>query len=505
MFNKQVKLGAAISYVLIMLNACYGLFLTPFIVEQLGEASYGVYKTISAFTASLMVLDLGLGGTMMRYIAKFRADHEEEKIPNFVFMGVVQTGAVCVLAGVVTAVLYFFLGDIYHGGLTLAELELAKKLYIFLAIALISHIIENLLNGIISGHNHFVFANGIKLVRLLVRILAVVIFLGIFKSTVVLVIIDLTCTLLFVFAELAYIAWCLKLKVRYSHWDWCVFSESFRYTILMFLTSIVAQANSNFGNIAIGALINSASVTVYSMAVLVFGMYEQLSTAISGVMLPTITNTLKNDDERYTNTSKVVCGAGRVQFLLLGAVFVGFIVLGKPFVELWLGEGFEDVYYLVLILLGPALLELCINVCLSVLRAKNMLGFRTLVIALATVLNITICLLGMRHIGYYAAALGTACSFLFGSVVVMGIYYYKKLGISIIMLYKSIFRNIWICLLLSGTAAWGTTMLVDSLLGKFIGGTAVFCLVYALGLLCFGLNKSEKNTIFTMLRRTRNG
>jgi O-antigen/teichoic acid export membrane protein len=161
MSNKQVKYGAIFSYILIILNATYGLFLTPYIIEQIGEAPYGVYKTISAFTASLMVLDLGLGGTMMRYIAKYRADKEDEKIPNFVCMGAIQAGVVCAVVALVTAVLYFFLDEIYQNGLTAQELVTAKQLYVFLAVGMVTHIVENLLNGIISGYNRFVFANGI--------------------------------------------------------------------------------------------------------------------------------------------------------------------------------------------------------------------------------------------------------------------------------------------------------------------------------------------------------
>ena len=102
MAKNEVKWGAILSYVLIFLNAAYGLFLTPYILGQIGEASYGVYKTISAFTSSLMVLDLGLGGTMMRYIAKYRADKEEKKIPNFISMGLIQTSAICVVVGIVS-------------------------------------------------------------------------------------------------------------------------------------------------------------------------------------------------------------------------------------------------------------------------------------------------------------------------------------------------------------------------------------------------------------------
>ncbi len=504
MINKQVKYGAVISYVLIILNATYGLFLTPYIIGQIGDASYGVYKTVSSFTASLMVLDLGLGGTMMRYVAKYRADREEDRIPGFVGMGVIQAGAVCLVIAAVTGVLYFFLDDIYRTGLTLEELSVAKELYVFLALGMIAHVVENLLNGVISGYNRFIFANGIKVVRMLVRILALVLFLAVFPDPLVLVLIDLVCTVAFLAIEFMYLIFKLKLKVCFDRWDKGIFAESFKYTILMFLTSIVAQANSNFSNVAIGASISSTAVTVYSMALLIFGMYEQMSTAISGVMLPTVTQALKHDDETYTKTLSIVVSAGRVQFIILGAAFVGFAVLGKTFVALWLGEGFEDVYYLCLILLGPALLELCVNVCLSILRAKNMLGFRTGIITASTVANIVITLVGVPYVGYYAAAIGTACSFLFGSVITMGIYYYKKLRINILKLYVKIFGKVWICLLLSAAVAVFAASIIKTAIYSFAAGLVGFCVIYAVTLLAFGLDKSERESILSKVRK-RNG
>ena len=503
MAKNEVKWGAILSYVLIFLNAAYGLFLTPYILGQIGEASYGVYKTISAFTSSLMVLDLGLGGTMMRYIAKYRADKEEKKIPNFISMGLIQTSAICVVVGIVTSVLYIFLDEIYANGLTAVELAEAKKLYVFLAMGMVAHIFENLLNGIISGYNRFTFANGIKVVRLLVRILAVIVLLEIYKEAMTLVLIDLVVTVLFVIAEVFYLLYKLNVKIQYTHWDKSVFFESFVYTILMFFTSIVAQVNTNFSNVAVGAILNSSAVTIYSMAVLIFSMYEQLSTAISGVMLPTVTNTLKNDDEKYTETINLVKKIGRIQFIILGAVFAGFIVLGKLFVELWLGDGYEDVYALVLILLGPALLELCINVCLSILRAKNMIGFRTVVITLSTVLNLVFTLLFTKRIGYFAPAIGTAISSLLGSVFVMCIYYRKKLGIRMIKLYGGIFNGIWACIGISALVSWGTASLAKDIFVKFIIGFASFIGVYVISLLLFGLNKNEKKIVVNSLDKIK--
>lgn len=509
--NSQVKLGAVLSYILVALNAVYGLFLTPFILRQIGEASYGVYKTVAAFTSSLMVLDLGLGGTMMRYIAKYRADKEEHKIPNFAAMSFVQTTAICAVLALVSGVLYFFLDTIYETGLTVAELGKAKQLYIFLALGLLAHLYQNVLNGIIAGYNRFAFANGIKVVRLVARIALVFLLLGVFKDPLTLVLIDLFSTIFFALLELWYLFVRLKVKVKLVRWEQNVFIESFGYTILMFLTSLVAQANTNLSNVIIGASISSTAVTVYSLAILIYGIYQQLSTSISGVMLPTVTSSLKDDDKQYSRTIALIAKVGRIQFLLLGAAGAGFLVLGRQFIEIWLGAGYEDVYWLTLILMGPALLELCVNVCLSILRAQNLLGFRTIVITITAAVNLLIMLIGAKHLGYYICAISTAGTYFLGSVVVMGIYYYKKMRINLLKLYRDIFKGIWISVAISALAAFGAAFAVRGIsLGnisnamvQFVVGFVAFMVVYVATLLVFGLNKNEKNTLFSKVRRIK--
>lgn len=344
MKQNQVKWGAVLSYILIIINTLYGLFLTPYILGQLGEAEYGVYKTVSSFTSALMVLDIGIGGTMMRYIARFRADNEDEKIPNYIAMSFIQAAIICGIVAVISGGLFFSLDTIYSNGLTSAELVRAKQLYIFLALGVIFHIFENAVNGVITGYNCFIFANGVKVIRIGTRALALVILLFFFKNSLIIVLVDLFITIVLILIELLYIRFALRVTIRFSHWEGSLFKESFRYTMLLFITTIAAQINGNLDNVVIGAIVGSAAVAVYSMGLLIFNMFEQLSVALSGVMLPTVTQTLKGDDEKYTATQKLIVRVGRIQFILLGAALSGFIVLGKPFIELWLGAGFEDVY-----------------------------------------------------------------------------------------------------------------------------------------------------------------
>lgn len=493
--KNQVKYGVVISYILMIVNALYGFFLTPYILGQIGNEAYGVYKTISAFTSSFMVLDLGLGGTMMRYIARFIADKKEEKIPNYIAMSFIQAGILSLVAAAVAAVFYTQLDTIYASGLTASELVKAKQLYIFLALGLVAHIFENVVNGVITGYNHFLLGNGIKLVRLIARILLVVLVLSVFQDSLALVLIDLFLTVLVIAVELVYIKLVLRVNVRFTDWDTCLFKESMKYTILMFITSVASQVNSNLDNVVVGAILGSSAVAVYSMALLIFAMFQQLSTAISGVMLPSVTNALVNDDERYSNTQALIVRAGRVQFMLLSAAFVGFVILGRTFIKLWLGDGYEDVYVIGLILMPASLLELCVNVCLSVLRAKNLLGFRTYVLLASTAVNAIITVAGTYFWGYYAAAVGTAASYLLGSVIVMNIYYNKKLGFNMLSIYKRIMSRIWLCLILSGAACWLVSGLFDSPMIKMTAGVAAFAVVYAVSLVAYGMSAEEKELL----------
>lgn len=497
MARNEVKWGAVLSYALIIINAVYGLLITPYILSAIGDVEYGVYKSISSLSTSLMVLDLGLGGTVMRYIAKYKSENDHKKIESFISMAFGEGTVLVAIIAAVCGVMYALLPTVYAKGLTAEELALGKGLFAVMALNLVLHVLENLLNGVISGYNRFTFANGMKLARILCRMILIYGLLLVIKSAMALVLIDLVLTLILLIVEACYIRFSLKTKIRLSFrgWDKAVFGESFRYTALLFLTSIVAQMNNNLDNVVIGAMRGPSFVSIYSMGLLLFGMFEHLSTAISGVMLPTITNVLKQEDG-LQKVQKHIIQAGRIQFALLGAALVGFIIIGQDFVGLWLGEGYEDVYPITLILMIPAILELCVNVCLTVLRAKNMLGFRTIVLSCTTALNAVVTIVGVHFCGYMAAAVGTAVSFIIGSLIIMNIYYHKKLSFPMLRIYREIFRGTWLCLLLAGGAVFISSRFLpgDSWLA-FLLNVGVFGAVYAVTMLVFGLNKQEKRSV----------
>ena len=191
MARNEVKWGAILSYVLIIFNAVYGLIIAPFILSSIGNSEYGVYKTIGSMTASLAVLDLGLGATVQRYIAKYKAKNEEQTASNFSAMAFLQAGVLAFVTALVSIGLYFSLNSVYGKSFTEFELFRAKQIFIVQAIYMVCHIFENIFAGIIAGNNKFVFSNTVKIISLIIKISLYCIFLPIFKNSLVIAVVAL--------------------------------------------------------------------------------------------------------------------------------------------------------------------------------------------------------------------------------------------------------------------------------------------------------------------------
>lgn len=496
----QVKYGALLSWILIAVNSLQGMFLAPYILSQIGDSEYGVYKTIASFSATLMVMDLGIGTTVMRYTAKFRAEEKTDEIANFAAMGLIEAAIMACVIGFVSVGIYFYIPTFYAKTFGASDILLAQTLFLVLAVNILLVIIENVLNGVISGSNCFVFANGTKLALLLLRILASVALLKCWRSAVVLVCITLACSVITMAAQLVYIRVKLKIRIRLKYWDGSLFKESLGYTLLMFVQALTIQANGNIDNIVISRVLGPVSVTVYSFGIQLFNMYESLAMAFSNLMLPNISKRIAEgaDDLRL---QQIVTQVGRMQFAVLGAALAGFFCVGKEFIFLWLGEGFEDVYALSLIMMVPVTFTLVQNVCLSILRAKNMMRFRTGCLMCTMLLNLALTIAGTQLYGYHAAALGTGLSVVFGSIIAMNVYYHKKIGFKVFKFYTDVFRRLIVCILVPAVVVMLIDNLWDSSWIWMLCKIAVFLVIYAALLWFYGLNAQEKAYFWKGLRK----
>lgn len=496
----ETKKGVVLSYTLLLCNTIYGLLITPFILKCVGTNNYGVYKSVSSLSASLAVMDLGLGATMTRYMAQYHATNEKGKAENFTAMVFVQFTIVAAVIALCGGITYGLIPSIF--GLTFGEAEigLSKILLVFLIMNMILRLFENLLSGAVSGYERFTVANGIKLLSIIMKFSLLLILLPIIKNVITIVVLESALLI----AGIIFLSWYMicrmNIKPKLEKWDMTVFKESMMYTVLMFIQTITIQFNGNVDNVLIGAKLGSEYVTIYSMAIVIFGMYEQLSGSIAGVMLPNMTKRIV-EKQTAAQLQQGVEKAGRYQFILLAAALGGFIALGREFYHLWLGESYSDCYWLTLMLIIPVTFPMVQNVSLSILCAQNKMGYRTITLAFSCVVNIVCTIVGINLLGYWGAALGTACATI-SNTILMNLYYRKHLDFRILKMYCRIFDKTWICAIVATVCTLISGKWFEISWFSFLFRGAIFVLVYGILMLLWETTDNEKQVIKRLVSKT---
>ena len=77
--NKEIKLGAILSYLIIFANMIIGVLYTPILTSKLGQSEYGLYSLVTSIISYLTILDFGFGNAIIIYTARYRKKNEKEK------------------------------------------------------------------------------------------------------------------------------------------------------------------------------------------------------------------------------------------------------------------------------------------------------------------------------------------------------------------------------------------------------------------------------------------
>lgn len=499
--RNEIKIGMVLSYALLFVNTLYGLLITPYILRYVGNVDYGVYKSIASLTSTLAVMDLGLGATMTRYMARFRATKDAKGASNFAAMVLIQYMVLAALLLCFGVIIYQLVPILYDEAFSPDEIVLARRLFVFLILNMALRLLENLLMGVANGYERFKITNGLMLLSVILKFSLILVLLPMTKNVMLMVVLESILAAVLIVIFWFYIKTSIGITPKLAKWDKAIFKESMGYTMLMFIQTITIQFNGNVDNLLIGALLGPVSVTVYSMALVIFGMYGNLSASVANVMLPNMTKRVligQSPEELQAAIER----AGRLQFMLLSMALGGFVVLGRDFYSLWLGEGFADCYGLTLILMIPITFTMVQNVCLSVLRAENRMLYRTITLLISCVLNVIVTVIGLRIWGYWGAAIGTSCATV-ANLIFMNVYYHKRLRFHIAQMFGNIFKRILLC----AAAATCVTYIVHKMLYTswlaFVFNIIVYIGVYGVLLLAWGMDEKEKSIVLERLARRK--
>lgn len=499
--KSEIKLGAILSYIIIALNMIISVAYTPILTRALGQSEYGLYSLVSTVISYLTVLDFGFGNAIIIYTSKYKAKSEKVKEQKLHGMFLIIYTIIGFIAGLIGVIIAYNTNKIFGQNMTTEELKKAKILMLILSGNLVFTFAFSIYSSIITAYEKFVFQKLVNIVRIILQPLIMIILLHYGYKSIALVILITILNILSLLINAIYCKKKLKLKFKFGKIDTLLLKEIIAYSIWVFLNAIMDKINWSLDQSILGIMSGTVAVSIYSIAGQLDQIYLNFSTAITGVLLPKVAKMQANNasDEEFTD---IFIKTGRIQYIILALIMSGFILYGREFINImWVGLEYDKSYVIAIILMLPLTFPLIQNVGLSIIQAKNQYKYRVKVLFIFAIVNAVISVFFAKWWGAIGAALGTSLSIVVGQGFFMNWFYYKKTHIDIPKFWKNIVLitiPIFICSLLGGgiKLIWNITsklILITQIL--------IYCLIYAIGMYKFGMNKYEKNLFIKPVRK----
>lgn len=496
--------GVIFSYALMVFEVLSTLLLTPYILRSLGQAEYGVYSLTLSITAYLLLLDMGVGNAVVRFISKYRAHSDIENQNKFLGISLIYYLIIATLVGILGALMVRFAPLIFSKGLSTSESLLNQKLLIFTtANAAITLGTASFANVLIA-YERFTFSRLCSIFQIIIRMVVIYAALRMGYRSEAIVIINLALTIILRSVFILYIFYELKLKpvirgVRLSD-----VKEIFVYSSLIFVQMIATMLNASAAQIMLGCFITASSVyiAIYSIGLMLASYFQSIGSSITSVLMPGIVK-LVESGATDCQLQKEMVRVGRIIFMVLGAILVIFCLNGSTFVSLWAGHDNTDAFPIAGVLMSMHLLIMTFSVGTQVLWAKNKHKEQTWLKMFGVVLNVTLTYFLIRWNPLVGATIGTCVSLALSDVLVMAWVFKKHIGLNLGEYCKQISKGTVPSLLVTAIIGLPMTCYLPQSWMMFVTSCASMLIVYIAMMFIVGLNDYEKGLLSTVFQKIR--
>ncbi len=508
----QLKKGAFLNYTTIILTNVIGLLMTPFILNHLGKDEYGIYLTIGALVGTISLLDFGLNNTIVRFVAKYKAEKDKVGQENFLATTMLIYLGISTLIIIIGVIFYGYI-DSYFTKMTPEEIEIAKVIFAIFIFNLAVGLPGGSLTGICYGYEEFVFPKTLNIVRYILRSVTVAGVLLFGGKAIALVIVDSIFNLLIILITGYYVFKKLHIKIKLHSFSINFIKHIFSYSTWIFVFALVSLFQWKAGHWVLGRIAPPEVLSIYGIGIALGTYYGAFSTAISSVFLPRATK-MSVDNASGEELTDMMIKIGRLSFIILMFILTAFILFGKQFVFLWVGgelekEGSYQSWLIALMIMVAYTLPLVQGFGNSILEAKSKLRFKAILYLSFMILGTILGAILAHHYGAIGMMAGSVVAWLIVQNV-MNFYYHKKIGLNIIRFFKELFNKTIFLILLAIGLGYLINMIpgigwLNFVLKAVIYSVVFSILAYNIGLIDFekDLVKRTMNPLFKLIKLTR--
>lgn len=475
----EIRRGAILNYILLLLQMGIPLALTPYIMETLGAVEYGVYTLAGTLMMRLYMSDLGRT-TTTKFLSEYYSRGDTEGAARFLGNMVTLYAAIGGGIFILGLCVYPWLGHIFYK-FPPSSLSLYRVLYLMSLVNAAIMFPARSLAGVADAQQRFTIPGIIAVTASATNALGTVLLLALGLRSVGLIALSIGTGILALSCNVAYCFVGLKARITFSGWHKTIYRSLFVFSFWMFLNQFINMLNAGIGNNIVAMTQGETATGIYTNGLMIYGNYYLLAGVLATLFLPRVVHMVIRGATPLEQTQAMI-RLGRAQLMILGAALIGLLFFGQEFFRLWVGHipgaDADLSYHIALCLVIPQTLGLVQALGWQISQARDALRQRVLITGFNSLLFIVVSYFVCLHWGIRAQAIWGTISILI-QLLMLNLIHYRGLGLSMGLFYRATFRHTPAAAILCAAVC----LALNSIIGS--GGWWSFGLKVALFLACY--------------------
>ncbi len=438
MKSSEIKIGVLITYITLIVGNLISIIYTPYMVGKLGQSEYGLISFVNSIIAYISLIDSGFGSAIIRYNSLYicQKDVKKQNSLNGFFLELYTGfGIVCLIIG---AVLCLYMGEIFDK-YTMAELWIAKRLMIVATINLAVSFPLNVFSSIIIANERFTYQKGLNLIKTISGPILSIAVLANGGRSIALLLIGLMWTLIVGVLNIIYCFLKLHTKIKFEKVDNKLMKEIVKYAFFIFLSMVGYQIYWNTDQFIIGKVMGAVPIAIYAMGMNFNTYFMAFSDFASSIFLPRFTKKVQNNDLDIVMDDLI--SVSKLQLYICGLIYTGFVIFGKSFITMWVGKGYDQSYFIALVVMTPQIISIIQSLFATLLQSLNKHNIKAYIYLGMACINIVLTMIFVNIWGVVGCAIGTAIGMVLNAFC-NNVYYAFKLKLNMRKYWKALFKPI---------------------------------------------------------------
>jgi O-antigen/teichoic acid export membrane protein len=417
-------------------SAVITFFLIRFFLSQLGESRYGLWLLIGSVFQYRRLLDMGMNSSIDRYIPVNLARGDDNAIQRVISTSLFFFTLLAVALSVMTLLLYNKVGAWFT-----IEPDMVGTAGVLVLVVGFSFVLSMPLqvsSAILCGLQRYDILNLTEFLMLLLRTFLVVIMLGRGYGLLTIGLVYGSGEILVKFVQFVYIKKLLPdISISIRSIDFKLLKEMLAYGINTCLYRTGSLLILKATDLVIAVYIGTAEVSQFAVAIAGILLLSQLLRAFTTAIKPAISDLDARD--KHSSVREISFLVQKYSLLMIIPAACFLIVMGREFLQVWVGEKFQDPG--VVNTLGVVLAILTIGHCLRLAQYSNFMvlvgkgdhklfGVLTIVTGILCI-SASIFSVKVLNLGLPGIAWANSVPMALMSGILLPIYFNKKMEISI--------------------------------------------------------------------------